>query len=107
MDNKIVGMFESLAAAERARDELIAAGFARDRVDVWVRDDEAGPPQGNFTVGDDPSVTGSEDYQGTYKVRQPQPEHCMVVVDAPDSAMASRAAAILDLAGATNPGGEI
>ncbi|MFL6674390.1 MAG: hypothetical protein ACJ8LG_13990 [Massilia sp.] len=105
MDNQIVRLCSSLEAAERAREELLAAGFPRDRVELQVRDDEAGPPQANFTVGDDPSVTGTSDYKGTFKPRGRDPSRCIVVVSAPDADWAARASAILDRADPAGVGG--
>ena len=42
MHNQIVRMFSSTAGAELARAELLAEGFDRYAVELWVREDEAG-----------------------------------------------------------------
>jgi hypothetical protein len=104
MENVIVRTFKQLAAAEQARTELLAAGIAADDVDVTVRIDEAGPVQGNFTVGDDPGVTGKTAYAQTFApVAQDDVRDCQVTVNAGDAALAARAAAILDRLGALDP----
>ncbi len=66
MENPLIYIFDDFDVAERAREELIAFGFAASAVNLEVRDDEAGPVQGNFTVGDSPAVAGSEAYKHTY-----------------------------------------
>jgi hypothetical protein len=66
MENPLIYIFDDFDAAERAREELIEFGFAAPAVNLEVRDDEAGPVQGNFTVGDSPAVAGSEAYKHTF-----------------------------------------
>lgn len=104
MENQIAGMFSSTAGAERAREQLLAEGFAESAIELRVAEDEAGSMQGNFTVGDDPDVTGGHDYRFTFAHRLPEPGCCMVIVSAGDAAMAGRAAATLGRLGATAPG---
>lgn len=104
MENVIIRTFKQLAAAEEARTELLAAGIAADDVDVTVRTDETGAVQGNFTVGDDPEVTGKTAYSHTYApVAQDDVRDCQLTVTAGDAALAERAVAILDRLGALDP----
>jgi hypothetical protein len=104
MQNPIVRTFIQLAAAEQARAELLAAGIPADGVDINVRIDEAGPVQGNFTVGDDPEVKGKTAYTHTYApVAQDDVRDFQVTVNAADPAQAERAAAILDRLGGLDP----
>ncbi len=56
MANTLIRIYDSFLNAENARKELLDAGFTTDRVRLIARDDEAGPVQGNFTVGNIPSV---------------------------------------------------
>ncbi len=62
MTNTLVRVYDALSHAENARDELIHAGFDASRMHLSVRDDESGPVEGNFYVGnpvDSNSDTGS------------------------------------------------
>jgi len=104
MQNPIIRTFIHVAEAERARAELLAAGLAPDAVQVEVRVDETGPVQGNFTVGDAPSVTGKTAYSHTYApTAQDDVRDCQLTVSAADPAQAETAAAILDRLGALDP----
>lgn len=104
MHNPIVRTFIHLAEAQEARVELLAAGFLEDDVDLQVRIEETGPVQGNFTVGDDPGVTGKTAYSHTYApVAQDDVRDCMITVNAADPAQAERAEAILQRHGAHDP----
>jgi uridine phosphorylase len=104
MENVIVRTFTQQAAAERARQELLAAGIPADGVEVTVRIDETGPVQGNFTVGDAPGIKGKTAYSHTYApIAQDDVSDCQITVTAGDAAQAERAAAILDRLGALDP----
>ena len=100
MQQAIIRTFKHVTVAEAARVELLAAGIAADDVAIDVRVDESGPVQGNFTVGDAPSVTGKTAYSHTYAPVAPEAvRDCQVTVNAADAALAARAAAILDRLG--------
>jgi hypothetical protein len=104
MQNPIIGTFIDLTAAQRARAELLSAGFPEDDVEIQVRIDEAGPVQGNFTVGDDPAVTGKTAYTHTYAPQAQDDVHdCVILVSAADPAQAEQAVAILERNGALDP----
>ncbi|TFW34825.1 hypothetical protein [Massilia horti] len=66
MENTLIYVFDDCGLAERVREELIALEFRHEHVVLTVGDDEAGPVAGNFSVGNDPSVTGGTDYQEAY-----------------------------------------
>lgn len=104
MLTQIVRMFSTTTSAELARQELLAAGFDQSMIQLWARGDEAGAMQGNFTVGDDPKVTGGHDYSRTFARHSREPGCCTVTVGAADAALAERASAILDRLGASLPG---
>lgn len=105
MATQIVRMFSTTTGAELARQELLAAGFDQSTVQLWARGDEAGAMQGNFSVGDDPDVTGGHDYRYTFEPHtQAQGCSCTVIVSAADAALAERASELLDRLGATVPG---
>ena len=100
MATRMIRIFDQYADAEAARDALLAAGYARDAVRVSVRDDEAGPVQGNFTVGnvtEAPGATGDDGhtYARNYQ-HVAQRGLCMVVLDAAEGPGADAAAALLD-----------
>jgi hypothetical protein len=104
MAQELLRIFDALDAAERARDVLLAAGFAPEAVQLQVRDDEAGPVAGNFTVGNN-SVQGekpdnhiyADNYKATSRVGD-----CMLIVHAPGAAQAARADALLAACGGRN-----
>jgi hypothetical protein len=104
METQIVRMFSSTAGAEHAREQLLAAGFAGDAVELAVHEDEAGTMQGNFTVGDDPKVTGGHDYSRTFAHHAREPGCCMITVSVTDATLAERASDILDRLGGSVPG---
>jgi hypothetical protein len=56
----VLRSFESFEAAQAVRTALIDAGLSADAVRIDVREDEAGPVEGNFMSGNGrgPSVTG-------------------------------------------------
>jgi hypothetical protein len=47
----LVHTFDRLDDAQAAREALLAAGFAADRMQITALQDEAGPQQGNFISG--------------------------------------------------------
>jgi len=51
MANEIVKVFDRYEDAEQARSALLAAGFAPGQVRLQCDEDEAGPVEGNFLVG--------------------------------------------------------
>ncbi|MGZ5199070.1 MAG: hypothetical protein ACXWC4_04800 [Telluria sp.] len=101
MENQIVRMFDNYDAAQRARSELLAAGFDDGHVRLKARIDEAGPGKSNFTVGNDPDVVGGEAYSRTF-APEGQQGHYLMMVEADDGAQAERAAQICDRYGATS-----
>jgi hypothetical protein len=101
MDNQIVRLFENYEAAQRARSELLAAGFGDDEVQLSVAIDEAGPGRSNFTVGNDPGVVGGEAYKKTF-APEGQLGHYVMMVSASDDAQAEQAAVICAHYGATS-----
>lgn len=99
MATQMIRIFDQYADAEAARDALLAAGYARDAVRVSVRDDEAGPVQGNFTVGNATDAPGGmgeghHTYKRNYQ-NVAQRGLCMVVVDAVEGAQAGAASELL------------
>jgi hypothetical protein len=94
MEPPLIYVFDDFETAERAHDELLSCGFDRAAVQLTVRDDEAGPAQGNFITGDAPSVAGGQDYKKTYA----NPVHrggCMLTITPVDPTQAKYALALL------------
>ncbi len=54
----LIRIFDHFTDEERARGALLADGFAAHAVQLDMGDDEAGPVQGNFTVGNRDTFTG-------------------------------------------------
>ena len=54
----LIRIFDHLPDAERARNRLLAEGFPPHAVQLDAGDDEAGPVQGNFTVGNRDTLSG-------------------------------------------------
>ncbi len=102
MQQAIIRVFDVFDYAERARDALLHEGFERESVDLSVRDDEAGPVQGNFTVGNLPMQSAQHTYDRNY-ANSRQRGHCVLTVQAADSAIAASAVAILDRCGGRDP----
>ncbi len=97
MSNTIVRLYDSFTAAESARNALLKSGFSIDDIQWTANEDEAGPVQGNFTVGNgnakDPSYAGNFAdalHRNAY----------MITVDAIDDEQCNRAANIMDEFGA-------
>jgi len=72
MSDFVLRMYDTLANAELARDALLAAGYSADQVQIEALNDEAGPPEGNFTVGnssdrsDHSGIGDSGDYRENF-----------------------------------------
>lgn len=99
MATKMIRIFDQYADAEAARDALLAAGYARDAVRVSVRDDEAGPVQGNFTVGNATEAPGGmgeghHTYARNYE-NVAQRGLCMVEVEAVDGPQTAAASELM------------
>jgi hypothetical protein len=99
MQNAVVRIFDVFERAQRARDALLNEGFDAGDILVSVANDEAGPVQGNFTVGNSPVESERHTYDRNYA----KPRHsaqCIMTVAAADAVLAARADAILARYGA-------
>lgn len=102
MNHVIVRIFDVYDYAQGARDALLAEGFAPERVSMSIANDEAGPVEGNFTVGNLPLESDYHTYERNY-ARPSQSSQCLVTVDASDASVAARAATIMARFGARDP----
>ncbi len=99
LENAIVRIFDGYEAAQQARQALLAQGFDADAVQLRIANDEAGPVEGNFTVGNTPTESPHHRYDNNYaQVRQAS--QCVMTVAAPDAASGKAAADILGAFGA-------
>jgi len=102
MSNPIVRVFDGYDNAQQAREALLADGFAENTVALTINNDEAGPVEGNFYVGNTPIESEHHRYDNNY-AKIEQRSQCLLTVDAPDSALAARAEGILAGFGARDP----
>jgi hypothetical protein len=112
MPNTLVRVYDNLAAAQHARDQLLASGFPPDNVHLDSTLDEAGPVEGNVIL--DAKDTGKgprsgplyklfnvEERTDAYNNTKPVWRSCyLMTVDAEDGAQSARASDIMDRAGA-------
>jgi hypothetical protein len=94
MAQPLVVTFDRLDDAEAARERLIGAGFAAASIHLASREDEAGPVQGNFTVGDGRPDTHGNPYELNYE-DVVQRGTLLMTVDVESDARRSEAAALL------------
>ncbi len=101
IEHAVMGVFDDFDKAEEARAALLADGFDAAALELKVHNDEAGPVEGNFYVGNTPSESEQHVYDSNYVAVQRA--QCMLVVDANDAATAARAGAIMAGFGARDP----
>ena len=99
MNHPIVRIFDVYDHAQSARDALLAEGFPPDGVTMSISNDEAGPVEGNFAVGNLPVESQHHTYDRNYAEAQ-WVSQCIVTVTASDEAGAAKAANILARFGA-------
>ncbi|NHZ90497.1 hypothetical protein F2P45_15930 [Massilia sp. CCM 8733] len=101
-EHAVLGIFDDVDRAEEARAALLADGFDASALELKVHNDEAGPVEGNFYVGNTPSESEQHVYDSN-DANPVQRAQCMLVVDANDAATAARACAIMAGFGARDP----
>ena len=102
MEPALIYVFDDFDMAQKARGELIQYGFGNDAVERRISDDEAGPVQGNFTVGDSCHATPGSDYASTFGTVAHR-GNCMLMI-APSSPTHSQyAIALMPRYGITYP----
>lgn len=94
MAQVLVRVFDALDHAHAARDALLAAGIDAGAVALDILNDEAGPVQGNFTVGNTPTESLQHTYERNYAVIR-QPAQCILSVAAMDANLLAQAERIL------------
>ncbi|MDQ1816706.1 hypothetical protein RBA41_25730 [Massilia sp. CCM 9210] len=102
INHAVLGVFDEFEKAEQAHAALLADGFGSDALELKVHNDEAGPVEGNFLVGNTPIESEEHVYERNY-ARPVQRGQCVLIVDAADPATAARASAILAGFGARDP----
>lgn len=99
MNHAVMRIFDVFEGAQGAREALLAEGFGADEIQVSVANDEAGPVEGNFTVGNMPVQSDSHTYDRNY-AKPNQTAQCIVTVAAADAQAAARADAVMARFGA-------
>ena len=107
MATTLIHSYDTLFDAESAQQQLLASGFASENIHLTVKEDEAGPVQGNFTVGNgtsdysaalDPGepagVNNDETYERDFKDPVQRGTY-LLTVDTDDDAQHQRASEIL------------
>lgn len=113
MSTPLLRSFDRLENATAARNELVAAGFPPSAIQVRAMQDEAGPVQGNFAVGNGrtdirPAESDfvSPDSPDPYELNLAHPAsrgENLLVVEAADEAQRQQAVTILDRFGGVKP----
>ena len=112
MPQTLVRIYDSLATAQHAREQLLASGFPPDSVQLDSKIDEAGPVDGNGVLdakdmGKGPAdgpltkLFGIEERTDAYNNSEPAWRSAvMLTVDAEDEAQRALASDIMDRSGA-------
>lgn len=103
MEQALIYVFDDFELAQKARAELIQYGFGNDAVELRISDDEAGPVQGNFTVGDANHATPGSDYDSTFGTVTHR-GNCMLMIAPSSPTHADYAIALMARYGVSDPG---
>jgi hypothetical protein len=105
MEQPLIYVFDDFDSAERIYEEFLSNGFGRDGVQLTVRDDEAGPVKGNFTVGD-AIPDDLKEYDDAFANPQ-QRGHVILTVTPVDPTQAQYAIALMARYGVKYPGDSV
>jgi hypothetical protein len=104
----ILRSFDTLEAAAAAVNALVSAGFAHGAIELRALEDEAGPPEGNFIIGNGRTAHGGAPdairvgldvpYEENFKQPVRRSGH-LLMVDARGDEQRRRAELLLDQAG--------
>ncbi len=94
MEHAVVRIFDVFERAQKAREALLTEGFGAAEIVLSIANDEAGPVEGNFTVGNLPVESDRHTYDRNY-ANPNQTAQCLFTVAASDAAQAARADAVL------------
>lgn len=103
MSHTLLRSFARFEDARSARDRLVAAGLPPSAIEVRSLEDEAGPVEGNFAIGNGRLARGSRDAYHLNFADASQGTN-LLVVEAEDEAQRDQAVATLDGLGGTDPG---
>jgi hypothetical protein len=106
MEHPLIYVFDDFDTAQKARAELIQYGFSNDAVELRISDDEAGPVQGNFTVGDSTHATPGHDYSTTFGTVAHR-GNCMLMIAPGSPTHAQYAIALMARYGVSDPGAPV
>lgn len=71
MAEPVIKVFGRFSDAEQVRNQLLAAGFEKDQIQLTSNDDEAGAVQGNFITG---NADSERDNSGAYPAPMAGPD---------------------------------
>lgn len=110
MANPVIRAYDTLEAAQSARQALLDGGFDPDGIDVRVMQSESGPVKNNFVLDEKDTGTGPKDEFGleerTDAYGNASPDwgaNVLLTVAAADEAAARRAEEIMSGFGAVDP----
>lgn len=103
MPHTLLRSFARFEDARSARDQLVAAGLPASAVEVRSLEDEAGPVEGNFAIGNGRVARGSRDAYDLNFAPASQGTN-LLVVEVEDHALRDRAESMLEGLGGTDPG---
>ena len=110
----VVRIYDNLAVAQHARDQLLSSGFAPDSVHLISNQDEAGPVQGNFILDENDighgrggglmhRLFGTAERTDAYNSSRPVwRDSYLLTVDTDDDAQLERASDIMERTGAAD-----
>ena len=102
MEPPLVYVFDDFDTAQKIYEEFLSNGFDPTGVQLIVRDDEAGPVQGNFTVGD--AIPDDLKEYGDAFANPVQRGTVVLTVTPVDPTQAQFAIALMARYGVKNPG---
>jgi hypothetical protein len=102
MEPPLLYVFDDFDTAERIYEEFLSNGFDPAGVQLTVRDDEAGPVKGNFTVGD--AVAEADKEYGNAFAHPTDRGHVILTVTPIDPTQAQFAIALMARYGVRWPG---
>lgn len=103
MEAALIYVFDDFDTAQKARAELLQYGFGMDAVELRISDDEAGPVQGNFTVGDATHASPGSDYASTFGTVAHR-GNCTLMIAPTSPTQSQYAIALMARYGVSDPG---
>ncbi len=90
MAQSLIRIFDVFEQAQQAREALLAEGFGPEQIELRIANDEAGPTEGNFYVGNSSDRSPDHTYDRNYAHIE-QAGQCILTVGPDDASAAERA----------------